>query len=64
MNCPVCGRKSIGKVGIDQFYCWECCVEFAYDGDACTVFNVEADGTLSLYTNPQPVVSNYEEGVI
>lgn len=60
MNCPVCGRKSIGKVGVSQFYCWECYMEFAFDGTQYTVYNVEADGSLTPYQNSQEAALNYE----
>jgi ribosomal protein L37AE/L43A len=60
ISCPVCGRKSIGKIGIGQYYCWDCCIEFAFDGTDYTAFNVEADGTLTLYTEPAEDIVNYE----
>jgi hypothetical protein len=49
VTCPVCGRKSIGKVGIEQYYCWDCCVEFVNKGQDVTVFNIADDGTLTLF---------------
>lgn len=52
MTCPVCGQKAIGKVGVEQYYCWECCVEFMMRGDHVKVFNVEMDGTLTLCSDP------------
>ena len=48
-TCPVCGRRGIGKVGADQYYCWECCVEFMVRNQDVKIFNVEVDGTLTLY---------------
>jgi len=47
--CPVCGQRGIGKVGADQYYCWDCCVEFVVRDQGVKVFNVESDGTLTLY---------------
>ena len=47
MFCPVCGSKEIGKIGIDQFYCWDCLVEFNSDKQA---FQVTEDGVLVAYT--------------
>lgn len=47
-TCPVCGRRGIGKVGADQYYCWECCVEFMVRNQDVKIFNVEVDGTLTL----------------
>lgn len=46
--CPACGQRAIGKVGADQYYCWDCCVEFTVRGPNVKIFNVELDGTLSL----------------
>ncbi len=46
MVCPVCGGKSTGKVGVDQFYCWDCCVEYRQNNEVLTVFDVAEDGTL------------------
>jgi hypothetical protein len=46
--CPVCGKKMIGKVGAEQYYCWECCVEFSINGQEVQVFAVELDGTLTI----------------
>jgi len=45
--CPSCGRRSIGKVGAGQYYCWECCVEFCVNGPDIKIFSVEVDGTLT-----------------
>lgn len=51
-SCPVCGERAIGKVGVDQYFCWECCVEFAVNGEHMKVFHVEADGSLTQYAPP------------
>jgi len=49
-SCPVChSRRAIGKVGSEQYFCWDCCVEFIVSGEEITVYNVEPDGTLTLY---------------
>lgn len=49
-SCPVCGERGIGKVGIGQYYCKDCCVEFEYKNNRLKVYHVEDDGTLSQYT--------------
>jgi len=54
-TCPACGHRAIGKVGTDQYYCWDCCVEFTMRDDTITVFNVEPDGTLTLYGDAAPL---------
>ncbi|MPL84321.1 hypothetical protein SDC9_30286 [bioreactor metagenome] len=49
VTCPVCGRRSIGKVGVEQYYCWDCCVEFVSNGQEYTVFSITDDGSLTLF---------------
>lgn len=46
MICPVCGGRQIGKVGVLQFYCWDCCIEFNSHTDKVVVYDLEEDGTL------------------
>ena len=48
-TCPICGQRDIGKVGADQYYCSDCCVEFMIRNQDLKIFNVEVDGTLTLY---------------
>lgn len=49
MKCPVCGSRSVGKVGQDQYYCWECFREYRYKGDILRIFSVSEDGSLISY---------------
>ena len=65
ISCPVCAKRSVGKVGADQYYCWDCCVEFIMRGPKVTVFNVLPDGSLTLYADPAPGGVNLamDEGV-
>lgn len=44
--CPECGGRSLGKVGTDQYYCWDCCVEFSWLGPEIEIFEVDPEGTL------------------
>ncbi|AGA69912.1 hypothetical protein Desdi_2488 [Desulfitobacterium dichloroeliminans LMG P-21439] len=46
MNCPVCSGRAIGKVGVGQFYCWDCCVEFTSAMDKVVVYDLAEDGSL------------------
>lgn len=60
-DCPVCGsRRAIGKVGSEQYFCWDCCVEFMVHGDQTKIFNVEADGTLTSYLAPMETLETLE----
>lgn len=43
-RCPVCGGKSVGQVGLNQYYCWDCFVEYDSKNQ---VFSIAEDGTLS-----------------
>lgn len=61
-TCPACGQRGIGKVGNDQFFCWECCVEFVVQGSTVKVFHVEPDGTLTLMAQPLTGAVNLQEG--
>jgi hypothetical protein len=64
-HCPVCGQRSIGKVGTGQYFCWDCCVEFTVKDNDIKVFDVQADGSLLLaddYVLEQPVIL-HQEGV-
>ncbi|HHW02833.1 MAG TPA: hypothetical protein GXX35_08490 [Thermoanaerobacterales bacterium] len=49
MVCPLCGGNSIGKVGNNQFYCWDCFVEFALQKNKITIYEVGDDGSLLPY---------------
>ena len=52
MNCPVCGSKAIGRVGVDQFYCWDCCVEYRKHKDEISIYEVAEDGSLVAFGGP------------
>lgn len=46
MICPNCHGKDIGKIGTNQYYCWNCFIELSVLGDRLSVHQVEKDGTL------------------
>ena len=48
MKCPVCGGKATGKVGFDQYYCWDCSIEFVPTADGFRMYRLEPDGTTVL----------------
>lgn len=52
MNCPVCGGRTIGKVGVGQFYCWDCCVEFTTQDDKIVIYDLAEDGSLVAWEDP------------
>lgn len=45
--CPKCGSKAIGRIGQNQYYCWDCNIEFSETKDGIRMFKVEPDGSLS-----------------
>lgn len=47
MRCPNCNGRDIGKIGVQQYYCWTCFIEMAVVNDELKVHQVEADGSLS-----------------
>ncbi len=59
-TCPVCGQRGIGKVGADQYYCWDCCIEFMVRNQELRVYQVEVDGTLTLYDDTMQGTVNLE----
>lgn len=61
VTCPVCNNRAVGKVGAGQYFCWECCVEFLMRGQNVKVYNVEPDGSLSIYDGPaQSATADYQ----
>lgn len=44
---------AIGKVGINQFYCWNCFVEFSISSDKVKVFELAEDGSLLSFSGSE-----------
>ena len=47
MKCPNCQCKDLGKIGINQYYCWNCFIELTVGKSMIYTHQVEEDGTLS-----------------
>lgn len=47
MYCPNCKGKEIGKIGVNQFYCWDCFIELSIVNEILHMHQVEEDGSLS-----------------
>lgn len=45
-RCPNCNSRSVGKVGQEQYFCSDCCLEFARKKSGIKLFEVADDGTL------------------
>ncbi|MCG0239665.1 MAG: hypothetical protein L6E13_10885 [Firmicutes bacterium] len=52
MRCPECGSRSVGRVGAEQYYCWDCCVEFRVVRGEVRVFYLDPDGELTAAGPP------------
>jgi len=52
VRCPVCGQNLVGKVGTNQFFCWNCFVEFHRLRDSYRVFAIDQDGVLKAVADP------------
>ncbi|HLS07594.1 hypothetical protein [Lentibacillus sp.] len=61
--CPNCRGKDIGKIGTQQFYCWNCFIELTVFNEKLTIYQVEADGSLSslddLFTEDERKIQWY-----
>ncbi|MGF7185379.1 hypothetical protein GGQ84_001466 [Desulfitispora alkaliphila] len=64
MNCPVCDSRATGKVGSNQYYCWDCYYEFYKRGDKVKVFQVDEDGTLLDINDDNLSTTSMEKGGI
>lgn len=47
MKCPNCQSKDIGKIGVNQYYCWNCFIEMSVYNETIYTHQVEEDGTLT-----------------
>lgn len=47
MKCPLCKGNTVGKVANNQYYCWECFIEFSHTKNSLKIYEVEDDGSLS-----------------
>jgi hypothetical protein len=45
--CPNCKGKDLGKIGINQYYCWNCFIELSVARGKIYTHQVEEDGSLS-----------------
>ena len=50
LTCPVCHGRATGKIGTDQYFCWNCLIEF---DDHKQAYNIDADGNLMQFWQDQ-----------
>lgn len=63
--CPNCSSKDIGKIGTNQYYCWNCFVELSVAGNQISsIFQVEEDGSLhslnDLFLDEDPITAHLQ----
>lgn len=51
MKCPMCGGLQTGKVGADQWFCWNCTVEWNVKRGRLSLYEVTEDGSLLAMTD-------------
>lgn len=51
LRCPNCSSKDVGKVGSDQYYCWNCFIEMTVVGNRLNVHEIKVDGSLISLDN-------------
>ncbi|GGH85714.1 hypothetical protein JOD43_003424 [Pullulanibacillus pueri] len=47
MHCPNCKNKNLGKIGVNQYYCWDCFIELTLTNNKLSLNQVEEDGSLT-----------------
>lgn len=47
MHCPNCKSRNLGKIGVNQYYCWECFIELTLTKGQLSLNQVEEDGSLT-----------------
>ncbi len=56
MRCPACNGLQVGRVGSDQYYCWNCFIEFAVKKDRVNMYEVAEDGSLVSIENSYDII--------
>lgn len=61
LQCPNCKNKNLGKIGVNQYYCWDCFIELSVSKGMIYTHQVEEDGTLSslddLFTDDERTIN-------
>ncbi|WP_176720484.1 hypothetical protein [Desulfuribacillus stibiiarsenatis] len=47
VNCPFCYSKDVGKIGTNQFYCWNCFFEYSVRNNVITLYDIDEEGQLT-----------------
>lgn len=46
--CPECGSTRVGRIGVNQFYCGDCCLELQVRRTHVELYAVDEEGNLRL----------------
>ncbi|MEW6172449.1 MAG: hypothetical protein AB1510_05190 [Bacillota bacterium] len=49
MDCPICGGRATGKVGVEHYFCWDCCVEYRLEKEGVQIYDIDEDGCLERF---------------
>ena len=61
LRCPMCNSRALGKVGMEQYYCWDCCIEFARAADKTLLYEVLDDGSLMAIEDFETEILEHSE---
>ncbi|MGI6642502.1 MAG: hypothetical protein ACOX3V_00565 [Bacillota bacterium] len=56
MVCPKCRSRAVGRIGQNQYYCWDCNIEFVPTRDGFRMYRLEPDGTVLLDSLEEAVI--------
>jgi len=59
-TCPICNGRAIGRVGTDQFYCWDCFVEYNVSGNQVKIYDIAEDGSLVDVNLPETEIATVD----
>lgn len=45
-KCPRCGGRTVGRVGVNQFFCGDCCIEYSVSTRGTHIYEIADDGSL------------------
>jgi hypothetical protein len=61
--CPKCKSRATGRIGQNQYFCWDCNIEFIPTKDGFRLYRLEPDGTSvldSIDASPQALTMAVE----
>lgn len=49
LRCPYCGSRGVGRVGTAQYFCSDCCIEFAFTNSGTRLYWLDDEGELVAF---------------